>query len=696
MRTYPTRLEATFSSARSALRSALLAAPLLLSFLTNLADPANPANAAQGAGPLGPEGGTLSVVAAVPLAAETRLLVGHPYLAGLLVSTDPEAAGWTPGAALPAPVQKIVRAPATSAASATSAAPRTLYASAAARLYRSTDGGRSFTATGQPFGPVHDFTLAPTDPNTVYVLSEATVGPIGPEPFVAVSRDGGATWQTVGDLVQGGSVLAADPGDPSVAYLGGNGVVYRTGSAAARLLVPVDVQSLLVDPDSSTILYAGGPQGLAKSVDRGVTWSFLGGLDLQADESVDRLVADPPLPVPGRPTTLYAVLNPVFPEGAPMPCPPPRARIAKSTDSGATWTLASPPAAHIADLTVDPRLPDHLYAATDDGFLLSTDGGATFARFNGGILARSIAAVAIDPLPATGTAKLFVADNTSGFSRGLFTSADRGATWVLSARCLPDVRRLVPDPRTRGTLYAVTTGGLFATADGGGHWSGVSPGSPAPGGQILDVAIDPRSSAQLYAVARFALPGDPQPGYAFLASTDRGASWISLSRDLDPHQALTAVAVDPSRSGVVFACGGRQAFHLFGARFVAISDLPPTSDFDSCDRLIVKPGNRDLYLLSSFDLSPQFDTFLASHDHGAHWQYVPDPRVQGRTNDLVAGLDPATLYAATDTGIFVTHDGARSFQPFALPAHSLELDARSGTLAVGTDGGLFLLRVGGR
>jgi hypothetical protein len=686
MRTYPTRLEATFSPARFALWSALLAVPLLLPF------PANPANAAQGAGPLGPEGGTLSVVAAVPLAAETRLLVGHPYLAGLLVSTDPEAAGWTRGAGLPAPVQKIVRVPAASAAS------RTLYASAAERLYRSTDGGRSFTATAQPFGPVHDFTLTPSDPNTVYALSEASVGPSGPEPFVVVSRDGGATWQTAGDLVQG-TVLAADPGDPSVVYLGGNGVIYRTGSATVLLSVPVDVKSLLVDPGGSTTLYAGGPQGLAKSVDRGVTWSFLGGLDFQAGESVDRLVADPPLPVPGRPTTLYAVLNPVFPVGAPMPCPPPRARIAKSTDSGATWTLASPPAAHVSDLTVDPRLPDHLYAATDDGFLLSTDGGATFARFNGGILARSIAAVAIDPLPVNGPAKLFAADNTSGFSRGLFTSADRGATWVLSARCFPDVRRLVPDPRTRGTLYAVTTGGLFATRDGGGHWSGISPGtpgSPAPGGQILDVAIDPRSSAQLYAVARFALPGDPQPGYAFLQSKDRGASWSSLSRDLDPHQALTAVAVDPSRSGVVFACGGRQAFRLFGARFVAISDLPPTSDSDSCDRLIVTPGNRDLYLLSSFDLSPQFDTFLASHDHGEHWQYVPDPQVQGRTNDLVSGLDPATLYAATGTGIFVTHDGARSFKPFALPADSLELDARSGTLAVGTGGGLFLLRVGGR
>ena len=55
--------------------------------------------------------------------------------------------------------------------------------------------------------------------------------------------------------------------------------------------------------------------------------------------------------------------------------------IRVSSDSGRTWT--DQPALGLRDLAADPGNPDHVYATTEAGFLVSEDRGATFKSIEG-------------------------------------------------------------------------------------------------------------------------------------------------------------------------------------------------------------------------------------------------------------------------------------------------------------------------
>ncbi|HEX3529372.1 MAG TPA: hypothetical protein VH988_20130 [Thermoanaerobaculia bacterium] len=232
---------------------------------------------------------------------------------------------------------------------------------------------------------------------------------------------------------------------------------------------------------------------------------------------------------PSRSSTMYAGLQ--------------GGGVFRSTDGGVTWTFAGTrlgrdPRVNV--LSVDAKQPGTVYALTDSGLFRSTSGGDGWVRMSApGGSDRFPTDIAADPRRA-GT--VYVALDGGA----ILVSADRGLSWkeIGSPTDLTD--RLVFDPVTSTTLYAVTasSGGVFKSTDSGGHWTSITQGVLPVQAQVAAFAIDPRRPQTLY-FSTF--------GQAPYRSVDGGRHWTQGSAaGLGKPPNVWALAVDPV-SSVVYA-----------------------------------------------------------------------------------------------------------------------------------------------
>jgi photosystem II stability/assembly factor-like uncharacterized protein len=122
------------------------------------------------------------------------------------------------------------------------------------RLYRTTDGGANWTGISQPVQLINDIALDPSDANTVYL----GLGGFGPPRLLKTTRALAPhpTWRPV------------DTGLPDI-----------------------PISSVLVDPQTSSVVYAGTDVGVFRSADGGASWSmFMTG---HPNVAVFDLVAEP-------------------------------------------------------------------------------------------------------------------------------------------------------------------------------------------------------------------------------------------------------------------------------------------------------------------------------------------------------------------------------------------------------------------
>ena len=126
-------------------------------------------------------------------------------------------------------------------------------------VYKSTDGGRTFTNMGlRDSHHIADVVTHPTDPNVVYVASQGHLWGHTGERGVFKTTDGGTTWQRLtsglpDDGRTGATELKMDPRNPNVLY----------AAFWERVRLPYRFES-------------GGPNGgIYKTTDAGRTWQKL-------------------------------------------------------------------------------------------------------------------------------------------------------------------------------------------------------------------------------------------------------------------------------------------------------------------------------------------------------------------------------------------------------------------------------------
>ena len=148
--------------------------------------------------------------------------------------------------------------------------PTTAYAGAIGGLFKTTDGGASWSRV-LAF-QIYTVALDPVVPLTVYAGGNGA----------HKSVDGGATWTQINQGLGGGRLrsLAVDPQTPTTLYAGMQGLFKSVdgGSnwapAMAGLPQSFEVGALAIDPRATSTIYVGlRGSGVFKSTDGGASWS---------------------------------------------------------------------------------------------------------------------------------------------------------------------------------------------------------------------------------------------------------------------------------------------------------------------------------------------------------------------------------------------------------------------------------------
>lgn len=196
-----------------------------------------------------------------------------------------------------------------------------VYASSAtAGVLRSADGGVTWAPTFPTAHPVYSIAVDPKTPTTLYMA----------DGWPLKSIDSGATWFVINSgIAYGVRLIAVDPFDTSTVYAS-NGDLYRSDDAGAGWSLVLSrgslgysyALSIAPDPVHPGTVYVGTYSGLAKSTDRGETWS------LSSPDPFYSALSSVVLDTTG---VLYATAfstNPYFRGASPY----------RSLDGGATWT----------------------------------------------------------------------------------------------------------------------------------------------------------------------------------------------------------------------------------------------------------------------------------------------------------------------------------------------------------------------
>jgi photosystem II stability/assembly factor-like uncharacterized protein len=154
--------------------------------------------------------------------------------------------------------------------------PTTLYAGVGTGVFKSTDGGVSWSVTAVKDAFVAAITIDRTDPSVVYA---------GGSPGMFKSTDGGTSWVAINSGLDGLAganaaitAVVIAPNDSNIVYLATSGAgIYRSVDGGGNWvkfddgLTSLNVRALAIVPGTPTTLYAATPAGAFRAVDTFVT-----------------------------------------------------------------------------------------------------------------------------------------------------------------------------------------------------------------------------------------------------------------------------------------------------------------------------------------------------------------------------------------------------------------------------------------
>jgi photosystem II stability/assembly factor-like uncharacterized protein len=366
-----------------------------------------------------------------------------------------------------------------------------------------------------------------------------------------------------------------------------------------RLGSPFDgtINALLVDEANGVhVLYAGTEGGVFRSVDRGEHWTACNqGL---TDRVVRSLAVDP-----DNPNILYAGTW--------------SGKVFISENGGGSWQQRSrslPPSYEIRGLAVHPRDPQRVYALNSLAVFVTSDRGLHWQQAaeviepvspDGVELTSTLQCLAMDPRQPD---MLYVGTTEVVTHAGIYISTNAGTTWSPSPAQLNDVSAIVITPRSSGGLYALASGKVYTTADGGTAWNYAD--SYRDDNLARCIAVNPKNPQEVYV------------GFlgGLYKSTDGRQSWVRSDRGLvrEDGQPLDprVLVVDPLDPSSVYACAGNQLF--------------------------------------------------VSTDSGQTWRFRSSIQANGEASILALAADPTdeeTFYASVDAGgLYKTTDGGDQWQ----------------------------------
>lgn len=624
------------------------------------------------------------------------------------------------------------------------------------RLYKSTDGGAHWTAT--PTGSGIDSILGycgtqcfydnvvkvdPTDADVIYLGGVYGYDNTPQSGGVFRSRDGGATWQSLGyDLHPDYHAIALQPNDTQHVVIGNDGGVWQSFTGGGRdtgePLSSVDWENLngTVDPNTGALVHSTGPritQYTSMATVPRVPGQYWGGTqdngtlrkslanDRWFDQAggdggqviVDQTTVNPLNPsVPAYVFGTYFGISPYrfdpsetntffgneaidggidLTDRAEFYIPWTQNRANPNQMFLGTYRLyrsdnvEAPSAGDVHFDVVSPDLTTGCEGAAPNGArgcLISAVGLADGG--DGVYVGSDDGVVSVSPDAVT-------ADQPSWTRVGRGTLPNRPVTQFAVDRSNWRVAYVsyagfgAATPRNRGHV--------FRTVDGGRHWTDISRGLPDI--PVNTVVLDPSADDTLY------VGTDVGP----FVSVNGGRSWKRLGTGM-PKVSVWQLDYDPSHAVLAAGTHGRSAYALdtgaaAPALVVSTSDAGTPVGPGSTVRYTItvrNVGNRDATGVRIDAPLPAGTSYLSggTYSHGAvHWRGLTVPAGGTTSVDLAVRISPklpSSVTSIVSDGVSVRSDqgvdatGSPHTVPIA-PAHAVTAApaTQKGGARVGTD-----------
>jgi photosystem II stability/assembly factor-like uncharacterized protein len=527
-------------------------------------------------------------------------------------------------------------------------------------LYRSTDGGKTWTKTlyvDDETG-VQKIAWAYDHPNVIlattvhYYSAPGQIrgfGGGGQAPARArlyKSTDEGLTWKE----------------------LTGGGLPELAGRTCVAIAMHTDAQRM----------FLVGNFGLYRSDDEGATWRQM--------DAADRRVANGQggyncgvYVNPQNPDMVYVINTCSY----------------RSTDGGKTFTgfKGAPGGDDPQQLWIDPTDGNRLFFGVDQGATISLDGGRNWSLWYN-----------------QATAQVYHISVDNQFPYWVYaTEQDSGSIATSSRGNLGEITPLDWLPHPGAEFGSIVADPLNPKVTYGGGYGGIVKVT-YPSGQSVDVSPSVDSSLSLRKVTNQPLlfsPVNPHELLAgfqcLMATTDGGRRWRKLSPDLTLKKGETPP--NPTRPAVRAADSGQE---------------PPEEDEEDDEAQRGVPGNAiESLSVSRVDgnviwVGTNNGRIQLSRDHGVTWDDVTIPNLPNATRADISAIDAShkdagAAYAAVDCHIMAdykpyfyrTHDYGKSWtlivsglpdhQPSGSFARVIRADTnRQGLLFAGTESGVYV------
>ena len=606
-------------------------------------------------------------------------------------------------------------------------------------MFRSDDGGRTWTHRGlSATRHIGRILVDPRDPNVVLVAALGHIFGPNRERGVFRTTDGGNNWSPVlfVDENTGAVDLAADPEHPEIVYaaawqvrnypwlsyfkpnIGPGSAVYRsadggrtwkrlsgggwpagdigrTGLAVApggRVYALVDAPASPAPPPGTA---APLRDGMYRSDDGGVSWSHVhSGSDL-ATYYFGRVTADPK-----NADVVYVMGR----------------SIRRSDDGGKTYRVVkgAPGGDDYHFLWINPKRPDHMVTASDQGTVVTVDGGKTWSDWYNQPTGQFYHVETDGRFPYW----VYSGQQDSG-TAGTASRGDYGGLTFREWHPVGADERGwdVPDPADPEIIYGSGLGGSLIRFDNRtGQGTQISPVVETTYARrptevkyrytwITPVAVSKKKPHALYFASQ-----------VLFRSTDRGQSWTEASPDL-----TGAVPGTPGCDGEVTLANARPCG--FGVIYtIALSPhdedemwigtdsglIHTTKDGGKTWRDVTPKGLLPWSKVASLDVSPlepgvvyaavdthRLDDFaphlLRTRDSGRTWTAIASglPPLEYTTVVRADPVRKGLLFAGTVGGAFVSFDDGGHWRPLPgnLPTAWVEdLQVHGNDLVAATNG----------
>ncbi len=298
----------------------------------------------------------------------------------------------------------------------------------------------------------------------------------------------------------------------------------------------------------------------------------------------------------------------------------------------------------------DPATPGALYTRSEAGLVRSTDNGLTWSPLG----------IDAEPLAVGPATTVYAGSYTfrGGYNVIVISkTTDSGAHWSTIAEngspAPPFMPRFAVDQTSPSTVYRMDTiqiakscslvNSLRRSADGGLTWTPSLNGTAETGPiAISALAVDPSTAGTVYAsvgpIESYPCGRPSPPSPAVLKSTDAGQTWVALPQG---PQGASGLAVDPQSPATLYAANGGTLFRSTdaGATFTQRSaSLPPV-----LSGLAVDPAHSNRLYASS-----NAEGVFASADGGAGWSPINAGLDQTFVQTLV--VDPSGDFLHVSSG----------------------------------------------